>query len=390
MQFYKNPFYLYVISFLVIVIIYQLGWSSLYPKLTIWLIVFFIITAISSLFLGGTIDKYNPIQYKKATGNTSSKRVILGIYILLACEFIYNKGIPLLMVFKNPSYDYIEFGIPTLHPILVTFTSFYTVYVFHVVLSEKKKRDLIKLIILLVFPILIYNRGMLMISLVSGLMVYLMSIKKIKYKIFAYITVLVLILLFLFGVLGNYRLTGGSSNEYFLEVAEATESFKDSRIPEEYFWSYIYITSPLANLQNNINENKPEHLRVKDFFLTELIPDFVSKRIAGVFHAERGEISQIAGFLNVGTIYSRSYSLLGWFGIYLMYFFIAGFVLLYIIILKRSNKYYVTGIAILNTFIIFNSFTNMIYFSGISFQLVYPIIFGIFKLNITKYKIRIR
>ncbi len=79
------------------------------------------------------------------------------------------------------------------------------------------------------------------------------------------------VLLYFFGVLGNYRMVKSSSNEYFMEVAEATDSFRNSRIPKEYFWSYIYISSPLANLQNNINENRPEQIRVKDFISTELI-----------------------------------------------------------------------------------------------------------------------
>jgi len=384
MQFYKNPFYLYVITFTIVIVTYLLGWSSLYPKLSFLLLLFFIITFILSLILGGVIDKYSRIIYNKLDSSEGVKRTIIGIYIVLLLEFIYNKGIPLLLVFSGSAYDYRDFGIPTLHPILATFTSFYTVYVFHVWLSKKKKKNLIYLFILLLFPILIYNRGMLLISLVSCLIVFLMSIKRIKLKAFFYIAVSVAVLLYFFGVLGNYRLVKSSSNEYFLEVGKATDSFKNSRVPKEYFWAYIYISSPLANLQNNITENGPEEIRVMDFISTELLPDFISKRLAEVTHAEQASISQIASFLTVGTVFARSYSLLGWPGIYLMYLFIAAFVFFYIIILRKSNKYYVTGISILCTFVIFNSFSNMIYFSGLSFQLIYPILLGTFKIRIRK------
>lgn len=390
MQLYKNPFYLYVITFTIVIVTYQFGWSSLYPKLSFLLLLFFIVTFIVSLLLGATIDKYNPIIYSEIENTDFVKRTIIGIYILLIIEFIYTKGIPLLLVFSSSTFRYEEFGIPTLHPILATFTSFYTVYVFHAWLSEKKLKNLIYFLLLLLFPILIYNRGMLLISLVSCLIVFLLSIKKVKLKARIYIAVLVVVLLYFFGVLGNYRMVKSSSNEYFMEVAEATDSFRNSRIPKEYFWSYIYISSPLANLQNNINENGPEQIRVKDFISTELLPDFISKRLAKLIHAEQGEIVQIASFLTVGTVFARSYSLLGWAGIYLMYLFIAAFVFLYIIILRKSNKYYVTGISILSTFIIFNAFSNMIYFSGLSFQLTFPIILGIFKLRIKRFKFTLR
>jgi len=381
MQFYKNPFYLFVITFTIVIVTYQFGWSALYPNLSFLLILFFIITFLSSLFLGAVIDKYNPIIYKKLDSSKGVKNTITAIFILLMVEFIYTKGIPLFLVLSGANYKYEEFGIPTLHPLLATFTSFYTVYVFHIWLSEKKIKNLINLFILLLFPVLIYNRGMLLISLVSCLIVFLMSIKKVRLRTRIYIAVLVAILLYFFGVLGNYRLVKSSSNDYFLEIAGATDSFKNSRIPKSYFWSYIYISSPLANLQNNINENRPEKIKVKDYVSTELIPDFISKRLSKTIKAERAEITQITSFLTVGTVFARSFSLLGWVGMYLMYLFIASFVLLYIVILRKSNKYYVAGIAILSTFVIFNTFSNMIYFSGVSFQLIYPIILGIFKLR---------
>lgn len=390
MQLYKNPFYLYVITFTIVIVVYQLGWSTLYPNLSIALFLFFIITCIISLFLGAVVDKYSTIQYSKPKSNSGIKRTIFAIYLLLILEFIYNKGIPLLLVFSNSAYEYTEFGIPTLHPILATFTSFYTVYVFHVLISYKKKRYLIYLFILLLFPILIYNRGMLLISLLSCLIVFLMSIKRIKLKAFAYIALLAVVLLYFFGVLGNYRLVKSSSNDYFLKSAKATDKFVNSKIPKEYLWSYIYISSPLANLQNNINENSPEKIRVKDFMATELLPDFISKRIVKIIHAEQAEIVQIASFLTVGTVFARSYSLLGWPGIYLMYLLLAAFIFLYVILLKKSNKYYVTGISLLCTFVIFNAFSNMVYFSGVSFQLVYPILLGLFTIRIRKKRLTIQ
>ena len=50
---------------------------------------------------------------------------------------------------------------------------------------------------------------------------------------------------------------------------------------------------------------------------------------------------------------------------------------MYILLIPKNSQYFVTGISILCSFMFFNSFTNMIYFSGISFQLLFPLLFSI-------------
>jgi len=392
MQFFKNPFYIYAFSFLFIILIYMLRWSDLYPNLSLWLFIFILISSIISFVLGAIIDKYRPIRYKLIDKKIKSlTKTIILIYLLYTLEFINNKGIPLVLILNTDSYDYTNFGIKTLHPILTTFTSFYTVYVFHIILSKKtqKKTLIIYLILLLIIPILIYNRGMFLINLMSFLFVFLMSIKKIKTKIKFYLIISFITILYLFGVLGNYRMVGNSSNEYFLKVSKAKESFINSLIPKEFMWAYIYVSSPLGNLQNTIEKNPAINYRFKDFIFTETLPDFLSKRISILVNAKRvDKINRLTTFLTVGTVYSRSYILLGWFGVLLMFIIIMLITFFYIIILPKKSEYYVTGIGILCTFMFFNTFTNMIYFSGISFQLVYPLLFSFINIR-PKLKIKI-
>lgn len=384
MQFYKNPFYLYIISFSLIILFYQLGWSTLYPPLSIEVIIFFAVSFLVSLYLGAVIDKYKPINFVNIEESLST-RILIGIYFLFILEFIHNRGIPLLLVFTDSGYKYNEFGIKTLHPILATFTSFYSVYIFHVFLSTRNKKYLVFLFLLLLLPILYFDRGAFFIVLTSMLFVYLMSVRKIRIKILGIILVSVIFLFYLFGVLGNYRVTRTPSNDYFLEISDASEKFIDSKIPKEFMWSYIYISSPLANLQSNITKEAHQKKQVKNFIVTELLPDFLSKRIAPLIHAERAELKNISPFLTVGTIYARSYVLLGWAGIIIMFIFCSAFVFSYIILLRKNSIYYVTGISILCTFVIYNSFTNMIYFSGISFQLVYPLVMSLFVFKANKH-----
>jgi hypothetical protein len=50
---------------------------------------------------------------------------------------------------------------------------------------------------------------------------------------------------------------------------------------------------------------------------------------------------------------------------------------LYVLILKPTNQFFATGIAILNSVLLFSIFDNMLVFSGLSFQLLYPLLFSI-------------
>jgi len=383
MQFLKNPLYIYSFSFLSVTIVYLFRWSDLYPNLGVSLIIFLFISSIIALSVGGIVDKYKPIRYKLIKKTKYIAIIIIFIYFLYFLEFIYNKGIPIVLIFTTDWYDYTKFGVKTLHPILTTFTSFYTVYLFHLFLSNKTKKNLLYLLLLMAIPILIYNRGMFLINLVSMLFVFFMSVKKIKKKVKFYIFISILIVIYFFGILGNYRMTKTISNDYFLEVSQATSKFKKSIIPKEFMWTYIYISSPLGNLQNTIQNNPKINYRFKDFIFTELFPDFLSKRISSIVNVQRVEkINRLTTFITVGTIYSRSYILLGWLGIIIMYIFLVIMTFLYILVIPSNSQYYITGISILCSFMFFNTFTNMIYFSGLSFQLVYPLVLSFFTLKI--------
>jgi oligosaccharide repeat unit polymerase len=378
MQFLKNPFYIYIYSFLSVIVVYTLGWSLLYPKLSTGLLLFLYGSFLISFFFGAIIDRYNPIRYRVIKEESNIIIILLLIYVFLFLEFINNRGIPLILVLKTDWYDYTKFGIKTLHTIFITFTSFYTVYLFHVFLSRKSFKVFLYLVLLMMIPVLIYNRGMFLINLISFLFVYLMSVKHVKLKIKIFIILGLFIILYFFGILGNYRMTKSISSDYFLEVSQASPSFKESVIPKEFMWTYIYVSSPLGNLENTISSNPVIAYRWKDLIVTELLPDFLSKRISPIVKAKRVEkINRLTSFMTVGTIYARSYILMGWIGMIIMMLLLMLGSFIYIVLLPRNSKYYVTGISILSTFMLFNTFTNMIYFSGISFQLIFPILLSI-------------
>jgi hypothetical protein len=376
-----NPYICYTFAFGISLCTYTLGWSDLYPELSFSLLIFLIATMAVQPVLAFCL-RNNTVAFRVINaGDRPPVLITVFIYFLWICEFVYAGGIPLLKILLNQPYDYKAFGIPSLHVFIVTFSSFYTVHLFHLYLSQKRKKLFFLFCLNLAAAIIIYNRGMFMFNLFSALFLYLtyknsFSPKEIMLGVAASI-----LLLFVFGSMGSLRVSRAAStaysNEDFLKTGSATESFKSSSIPSEFFWSYIYITSPLANLQNNINTFPVEPItgtRIIEYINNELLMDFMSKRINNKLNLEREKENTIPGPFNVSTVYSRCYSYAGWFGMILMAGLLCVIPLIYFKMLPTNSPFFLSGFSILCTLYLFLAFDNMLRFTGLSFQLVYPLL----------------
>ncbi len=376
-----NPYIVYAIGFLFTLFIYSLQWSNLYPDLSFQLFLFLITTAFLSSLIGLLLHKTNYLSYKEVSYSSLTLwKVTIVVLISYLIEFAYIRVIPLFAILNDTGYDYKTFGIPTFHVILVTFNSFWAVFVFHNYISQKKKNLLLCFILCLLPAILIFNRGMLLLNLGSSLFVWSMSAKHFR-KLIIRVVLFVGLILFLFGLLGNIRISGGESvNDIILDVGHATQEFRKSDIPKEFFWSYLYVTSPLANLQNTITHHHISPLtsqRFGTFVNRVFLPDFIAKRIVNFLYPYEG-VDKISFSFTVGTVYGRSFAYLGWWGLLLMYGFILFFNLFIILTLSKKSSFFVTGIAILDCIMLFNIFDNMFAFSGLSMQLFYPLFFSLF------------
>lgn len=386
-----NPFFTYIVGFTLALLMYQLDWSYLFPSLTLSLVFFLIITFVISGFIGLYVQRKGVLKNYEYINKLNVNWIVLGITIGYILNFIYAGQIPLFSITNNVDIDYQEFGIPTFYVILATFTSFFTVYLFKCYVVEKKKKYLFLCLYLLVFPILIFTRGTVLLDISSIFFVYLFSYKKNKIKIYLWIVAIILVVLIGFGMLGNIRTSNqidkGQTqelSEIMLNLAEAKPSFVNSAVPKAYFWSYLYISSPLANLQINVNEQKPVYSlpTALQYANSELNFDFISKRVSTVFNVRKPDNTLIAPFLTVGTVYSTSYTYLGWWGMSITFLFLMSISFCYLIVIKPQNPYFSTALAMLNTLILFCIFDNMMSFSGMSFQLVYPILLSLkFKKN---------
>jgi hypothetical protein len=377
-----SPFICYTVSFIIVLSFYFLGWSELYPKLSGALLFFLAITFIANIVCHSLLK---PVAFRKlekekkwlpAVGTT------IFIYVLWTVEFIYEGGIPLLKILFHLPYNYRLFGVPSLHVFVVTFSSFFTIYLFHLYLSKRSKVLLLLFLVNLAAALLIYSRAMLFFNITGSLIVFLLSIKKIPYVRLAILVALFIPLLYLFGVLGSLRVSREASepynNENFMATGKATESFRQSNIPKEYFWTYIYVSSPLANLQFNVDKNEQPVTTLTSLMWTgvyECLPDFITKRIHSLRGTDPPKEYRINYSFNVSTVYSRSYSYSAWGGLALMGAFVIIFPWLFLKVIDRQSDFFITGWAILCTMYFFMSYDNTFRFTGLSFQLVYPVLF---------------
>ena len=375
-----NPHWCYIISFLGPILIYQLGWSEICPPLTPVVIFFITATLLLHLVLGWMwMKKWKP--FPEATQQISPVVVTADLYILWAIDFIYEGGIPLVKILLHQPYNYRLFGVPSLHVFIVTFASFYTVFLFHLYRVHRKRIYLTLYVINLFASLLIFNRGMLAFILVATVFIYV-STTRVRWAVFVVVSGLSFFcFLYIFGMLGTIRESAESKTSYdsniFLEIGRANEGFRNSPVPKEFFWGYMYIASPLANLQTNINADRVELSENSNPTLqhinNEVLFDFISKRVNKIMGWERLKDKTIPGPFNVSTVYSKSYSYQGWLGLIVMAMLIAAIPWLFLWLLP-SNPYALTGISILCTMYLFLGFDNMIRFTGISFQLIYPFV----------------
>jgi oligosaccharide repeat unit polymerase len=386
-----NPYYIYIYSFMIVVIVYCFGWSDIFPEMKNNLILFLLFTFNISFFMGLYIRRKKLVSFYKIENRKSNIiNLILVLLVLCYCvEFLYHKSIPLLGLFnRHNDLNYQEFGIPTFHVFLVTFNSFFSVYLFHLFLSTYSRKILFNFLFTIIPSVLIVNRGMLLIIITSCLFLYLIKLDRLKVKTIMKLTIASVIVLYLFGVFGNMRVNNsyGRNQDPFdstviLTVGSASNEFRESIIPNPFFWGYLYIASPMANLQYTINNNIGEFNVVNMLYYinNELVFDFIGKRINNAYLINPPKISQISPELTVGTLYARSYVFLGWLGPILTFLYLIITSFFYLVILKKiESPYYLTGVAIMSSLFLFSTFTNMISFSGLSFQLIYPVIFSIF------------
>jgi hypothetical protein len=376
-RFLINPFFVYIITFTIALLVYGLQWSTRYPPLKMDIKIFLFSTFFISAILGLIIDRWSVIQFYNSSRSTNPLKTTVIIFVLYFLEIIYSGNIPIVEVLvKGKDLSDVNFGIPTFHTLLFTFSGYYLVKLFYDFLNTKEKKHLLYLLINLIPAVLVLNRIVFVITIIASFFLIILYIKRIGLRTLAISILFILGLLFIYGWVGNLRSFKGNK-EALLYSTYCKESVIKGKIPNEYYWTYLYVASPLGNLQNTVDKFILIDKSLSDLIITQFFPDFISKRIE-IFHKiEKKEPLLIIPAMNVSTFYAASYLYYGWFGMVVLFSFFILSTFFYLIILSKSKEHLTVGVSLLLTLIALLFFDNMYTETSLSFQLIYPIIFGL-------------
>lgn len=373
---FANPFILNGFTWIFVWLIYSLGWSRICPPLSDSLVSFILITSFLSILTGiYTLNRktlsFAPISVDKK--NISNQYIwLIILYILLLIEFVAAGGVPLIgYATGNVMVSYNDFGLPIVNVIVVNGFSALCIYAFYSYksASNKKNRDKLLVITLLsIFPfILIFNRGGLMSNTIGIFIIALVTSKK-PIKLLIRIIGVTILLLFAFGIAGNLRF-GKHGMDKFTQIAQPTKTFSESKIPNEFLWSYLYLASPLANTQNTINHSNwgtSDSEDVQNIIMFEMTPEIISKRVMGdpeeINYANRARL--VTPSFTVASLYGRAYNYLGWNGFWILFIFLMTFIFINISIIPKNSRYYFPMIISVDIIVVLNLFDNMLTFMG--------------------------
>lgn len=370
-SFFGNPFYIQGVIWIFVGSIYSLGWSDLYPKISSNLTVFLCLSVFIYFLLGYYCQRKRYFAYYNIhiTNKqvTIIKKSICSFYILLGIEIFFT-SFPLWSFLTTGETGYTDFGLPFIHVAIVAGFTIICWFSFHCLLCSRCKRTkyrLKKYIILSILPfILIFNRGGIMTILLGMGFLYLMA-KRINTKTIFCSVAISLFIFWGFGYLGDKRIDLNNDQHLILELGKASDGFKNSVVPPEFFWTYIYITSPLGNIQYNIDQTRNVSYNLWEMVLFDFTPQIISKRVASNLNLEERKPHLVVQHLNVCTVYKNSYNYLGWIGFILMFIFSIVFVFITLGFANRKSPLYDTLLVSVNVIVAMNLFDNMFIFMGL-------------------------
>lgn len=338
-----NCFYGYSVVWTLILLLYSFNFTAFNKKLDNFLSLFIIVTIILSFVIGYANKK--KFKFKKTAVDYGLKPIII-IVILFICNFIYAKSIPLLTIIRGSSL-YGDFNsIPYLYVLLNAIAFYYGINYFNAYLniSENKKRNLICFLLINLMYLFAFSRSTIIFLCIGAFILYIMSkknmsLEKIKTKksYLFLIIVFSFIVIYGFGVLGNIRSGYKYNDNSYIERIGLYNKFPKF-LPKQFMWTYSYLTSPLANLNDNVKNNKNIDFNLKKIF-SELINRTIAKRIFPDLQYGEEAVLKVGirrEYFNAVTGYFLMYTYGGMFGMIVQYFVLV--TVSYIQILMLNNK----------------------------------------------------
>jgi oligosaccharide repeat unit polymerase len=256
-----NPAFMYAATWVFVLFIYSFRLSYLLDPIEPATVVLVLGTSVS--FIAGWMLESLPYRGRLAAATINldalgpvinSPRVgrrLKAIWIIFCLgilfEIAFFGGVPFLSLIGIGSLAYGDFGIPGFHGVLNAL--FYTgcIVTFARVLLGSSKRARLLTITSIAYPLLVVSRQVLISVLVQYLFIYF-SIRRPSPRILVRTGILIIATLLVFGYVGDAR----SGRDAIIYIAAPTFDYPDW-LPSAFIWVYIYLASPLNNVNHNID-----------------------------------------------------------------------------------------------------------------------------------------
>jgi hypothetical protein len=305
------------------------------------------------------------------------------IIILGFINVLYMGYLPVL----DRSHNYREFGMPVIDPLFNSLSIFFSVFFFRSFLENRKIRPLVYLIIILIIQAIIFRRSAIVWIITSSSFFYILYKKKIRLLLIILSIICIPALSYCFGLYGNFR--SNLTKSFVFNDLGASETFKNSGISYNHYMTYLYLSSPLANLQQNIDSKNQEYKNenIKNFLFYCLVPQSLTIRLEKPFHLSAPSTYLISPNLIVGTIYMLSFYTLGWIGMISMFLYLFLFILLCLLVINKWHMFRLETLSLLSAtvcMLIFSNFLNRL--DVILMLFVYPVLFHFIFARVNRFK----
>jgi oligosaccharide repeat unit polymerase len=187
-------------------------------------------------------------------------------------EIIIGRGVPLQwLAMGDHSRDYRDFGISTLHGLLMSLYFFLvTGMAIEWWIGGRPRAWL--LLAWLTWPVIMINRAAIMWALLQVIAVFLLTKERLKWRSVAALVAVALGFLWLFGAVGTARAPAVPA-----ALRAETTTAVAANLPIGYLWAYVYVTTPINNLVYGTTELQP--LGKLHFSVEALVPTVIRTRI---------------------------------------------------------------------------------------------------------------
>jgi oligosaccharide repeat unit polymerase len=240
------------------------------------------------------IKNYKPTEPEiLITYNLANKCFFLFL-ILTVIDFVYSGGMPLLWLFTGSDKNYFNLGIPSIKGLQYTMYLFSFTLFSYILKFKKFSSWKLKIGTLILLPFIMLARG-LIIYTIFQLFCVLMFDKKYSLRQFLNIGLFFLILILIFGFIGDIR--GPYANPFAFLIDDNFDN-PLMTLPSGFTWIYIYITANYNNILLTIGTFEPSYSLFNIVY--NLIPGFFKQFFT--IQAESPLITDAS--LNVASFYA--------------------------------------------------------------------------------------